>query len=133
MVRVDLIKPGEARPGPAADVWGLGCLLYELLTGELLFFDPDWTSFYARLTLDAMVRRPQPRTVAVQRVAAMSRVMSMCPAQPPAELASPWTPRCAVPCIRVWVKPRVGQDKFLTQAAGCPRLWWLRLLGCLQS
>jgi serine/threonine protein kinase len=28
----------------------LGCLLYEILTGEFLFYDNDWVHFYIRVT-----------------------------------------------------------------------------------
>ena len=36
--------------GTPADVWALGCLLYELLTAHILFYDPDWIRFFIRLT-----------------------------------------------------------------------------------
>lgn len=40
--------------GPPSDVWALGCLLFELLTGEMLHFDLDWARFYTRVTQDNM-------------------------------------------------------------------------------
>ena len=33
-----------------SDVWSLGCLLYELIVGDYLFRDEDWSRFYVRLT-----------------------------------------------------------------------------------
>jgi serine/threonine protein kinase len=33
-----------------SDVWSLGCLLFEILTGEHLFHNPDWVQFYIRVT-----------------------------------------------------------------------------------
>jgi hypothetical protein len=32
--------------GPPSDVWSIGCLFFELLTGEYLFVDTDWNRFF---------------------------------------------------------------------------------------
>jgi len=34
----------------SSDVWGLGCLFYELLTGDVLFMDEDYFEFHMLLT-----------------------------------------------------------------------------------
>lgn len=36
--------------GSASDVWSVGCLFYELITGEFLFADTDWSHFFNRVT-----------------------------------------------------------------------------------
>jgi serine/threonine protein kinase len=40
-------KVGTTR---VSDVWSLGCLLFEILSGEHLFHNPDWVQFYIRVT-----------------------------------------------------------------------------------
>ena len=36
--------------GPASDIWSIGCLFFELITGEFLFLDSDWSRFFLRIT-----------------------------------------------------------------------------------
>lgn len=36
------------------DVWSAGCLLYEVLVGDFLFRERDWTRFYLRVTSSSL-------------------------------------------------------------------------------
>ncbi|OHT08162.1 hypothetical protein TRFO_23449 [Tritrichomonas foetus] len=36
--------------GPASDIWSIGCLFFELMTGDFLFLDSDWSRFFLRIT-----------------------------------------------------------------------------------
>ncbi len=38
-------KVGTSR---SSDIWSLGCLFYEILTGDLLFFHKEWVNFYMK-------------------------------------------------------------------------------------
>jgi serine/threonine protein kinase len=34
----------------ASDIWSMGCLFYEMLTGEFLYHRADWVNFYVQVT-----------------------------------------------------------------------------------
>lgn len=40
----------RAGTSAASDIWSLGCLFYELITGRFLFEDQEWARFFIRVT-----------------------------------------------------------------------------------
>ena len=38
----DYNRQKQYKGGRSADIWALGCLLYEIIVGELLCCDADW-------------------------------------------------------------------------------------------
>lgn len=50
-------------------MWSLGCLLYEVVTGQFLFHDPDWIRFFMRVTRHDSSVIPPEREVRSQSYA----------------------------------------------------------------
>ena len=44
----DYNRQKQYKCGRSADIWALGCLLYEIIVGELLLYDADWICFFIR-------------------------------------------------------------------------------------
>ena len=47
--------------GPESDIWSIGCLFFELLTGHFLFATTDWSFFYTRVTSEGPVLEEKDR------------------------------------------------------------------------
>ena len=48
--RANYDRRKKAGVDKASDAWSATCLLYEILTGDYLFFDDDWIRFFIRVT-----------------------------------------------------------------------------------
>jgi len=60
--------------GYASDIWSVGCLLYELITGSWLFEFEDWPQFFVTLTSDAVPLPPKDRMKVLEHLSASSKI-----------------------------------------------------------
>ena len=63
--------------GPPSDVWALACVLYQLIFGEMLFFDPDYFRFLQRVGFGAGPTIQQPAAGKLSRTPAVARLVSL--------------------------------------------------------
>ena len=68
----------------SSDIWSLGCLLFELVSGEYLFADNEWIAFFFRATGKSplltkeqheRLERHFGRTVATELDSFLSKIM----------------------------------------------------------
>jgi serine/threonine protein kinase len=72
--KLDRLKPVAA--SYSADVWSVGCLFYELLFGQFLFDDPDWTQFFVRVTKDILPIASDTAAAAMEQYPLVSAFLS---------------------------------------------------------
>lgn len=63
--------------GPPTDVWALACVLYQLIFGEMLFFDPDYFRFLQRIGFGAGPTIQQPAAGRLSRTPEVARLVSL--------------------------------------------------------
>lgn len=63
--------------GPPTDVWALACVLYQLIFGEMLFFDPDYFRFLQRIGFGAGPTIQQPAAGRLLRTPEVARLVSL--------------------------------------------------------
>ena len=63
--------------GPPSDVWALACVLYQLIFGEMLFFDPDYFRFLQRVGFGAGPAVQQPAAGKLSQTPAVARLVSL--------------------------------------------------------
>lgn len=62
--------------GSPSDVWSLGCLLFELMTGNMLFTDNDWLQLVARITSPESQLITQERQELIDNLPGVSEMLS---------------------------------------------------------
>lgn len=63
--------------GPPNDIWALACVLYQLIFGEMLFFDPDYFRFLQRIGFGSGPTIQQPAAGRLARTPAVARLISL--------------------------------------------------------
>lgn len=65
--------------GVSCDVWSLGCLLYELVAGTVLFpSEPEWSRFYVTVTDQQQVIVANESVEHLEQVKAVSNHDNQC-------------------------------------------------------
>ena len=73
--RADFDRRKHDGAGVASDMWSLGCLLYHLVFGEMLFFDPDYMRFLNRITFGAGPMYPPPAEANLASAPVVARLL----------------------------------------------------------
>lgn len=79
--------PGTGRPGPAADVWGIGATLFEAVAGHRAFADGDRDSHDVAERYPQLVDEPHPLPVGTPP--AVSETVTACLAKEPGDRPIP--------------------------------------------